>query len=129
MSDLVAFMRQSGLRIPAELLPDLNVTFGLNTGESLDGFAAVTLIKLGTLLAHERVSAGVLGDAGGVSLAVDAARAIRAVNAAAKLVLVIDPANAGFVPPDGLFDRVAVRPCDLAAAARELTGEIPDGVP
>jgi two-component system response regulator RpaA len=118
--DLVTFLREHGFTVPRELCEPADVAVGV--AGPVEWFRPLaTVFDLGVLSATGPIRALVVGDADGLQLAVTAARAVRAANPAAKIALLLDPASAGFVPPAGVFDRVAVRPCDLAALAVELT--------
>lgn len=118
--DLVRFMRKHGIAVPPGLVPGDDVCIGVR--EPVPGFAPVSQVDLGMRLAAGAVRSVVVGDADGVGSAVSVAAAVRAANPALRIALLLDPANAGFAPPAGLFDVVRILPCDLSTLGIELGG-------
>lgn len=115
-------MKSYGMPVPRDLLSGADVAYGLDDGAP-DGFEVFDAFHLGIRAATVPFRAVLVGDAESLHVAVSIGRAVREANPGARIALVLHESNARFAPPDGVFDRVALRPCDLAAVARELIGD------
>lgn len=100
LADLLTFLRRYGMPVPPEIEPasGAQLAFGI---DAPPGFRTVDVFGLGAAVASGAVAVALIGDADGLSLAVRAARFVRAGHGAARLILAVAE-DAGGIDPAGM---------------------------
>lgn len=89
-SDLVEFIKANRFPMPRALAPTVAVAFGLRAGELPTAERPGSVLAIGSLIERAVIDVAVIGDAEGVSVAVDICNAIRDKHHHAWIVLVLD---------------------------------------